>query len=167
MGSRARPVILGGVGIPDFVSELRRHIGTAPLWLSGATAVIADAERANVLLIRRADNGVWAPVTGIVDPGEHSADTARREALEEAGVEIRVDRLARVGVSAPVTHVNGDRAQYLDHTYECTHLAGDPYPADGECLEARWFAVDDLPSMPDHMADRVAVALSGEDRTRF
>ncbi len=78
--------------VPPYVLELRRHIGTTELWLPGVTAVIRrDAE---ILLVRRADNGEWAPVTGIVDPGEDPGVTARREALEETGVEIRVDRLA-------------------------------------------------------------------------
>ena len=34
------------MSVPDFVLELRRHVGTAPLWLAGATAVIRDADRA-------------------------------------------------------------------------------------------------------------------------
>ena len=31
------------------------------------------------LLARRADNGAWSPVTGIIDPGEHPGDAALRE----------------------------------------------------------------------------------------
>ena len=52
------------MGIPDFISELRRSIGTAPLWLMGATAVVLEGDR--VLLIRRSDTGEWAPITGIL-----------------------------------------------------------------------------------------------------
>ena len=40
---------------PDFVLELRRHIGSAPLRLVGVTAVVFKDEK--VLLGRRADNG--------------------------------------------------------------------------------------------------------------
>ena len=39
-----------------------------------------------ILLTERADNGEWAPVTGILDPGEEPAVGAAREALEETGV---------------------------------------------------------------------------------
>ncbi|MBP0661747.1 NUDIX domain-containing protein, partial [Mycobacterium tuberculosis] len=70
------------MGTPDFVLELRKHVGSAPLWLAGATAVIRDPDAARVLLVRRSDNGWWTPVTGIVDPGEHPADAAVREAHE-------------------------------------------------------------------------------------
>ena len=79
---------------PDFVLRLRERIGTELLWLTGVTAVILREEPAlEVLLVRRADTGAWTAVTGIIDPGETVAGTARREAQEEAGVEIEVERL--------------------------------------------------------------------------
>lgn len=152
---------------PDFVLELRKHVGSAPLWLAGATAVISDAERTRVLLVRRSDNGWWTPVTGIVDPGEHPADTAVREAKEEADVEIRVDRVASIGVSRMVTYGNGDQAQYIDHTFACTYLGGDPRPADGENTDVRWFPVGELPDMRPHMLDRVEAGLAREERARI
>lgn len=153
--------------VPDFVLDLRRHVGTAPLWLAGATAVICDADRGRVLLVRRADNGWWTPVTGIVDPGEHPAEAAIRESLEEAAVRIRVDRVASIGVSRMVTYANGDRAQYLDHTFACTYLDGDPHPADGENTDVRWFAVDALPEMKPHMLARIDAGLADEERARI
>src|SRR5699024_9726690 len=146
---------LKAMSTPDFVLELRRHVGTAPLWLAGATAVIRDESGTHVLLVRRADNGWWTPVTGIIDPGEHPAEAAVREAREEAAVHIRVDRLASLGVSRPITYANGDRAQYIDHTFACTHLAGDPHPADCENTDTRWFPIDQLPELPPHMLARI------------
>lgn len=99
------------MAVPDFVRELRRHIGTAPLWLPGVTAVVRRGPE--LLLVRRSDNGRWGPVTGIVDPGEDPGVAARREVLEETGVRVSVDRLAWVHALPPQTHVNGDRATYL------------------------------------------------------
>ena len=87
--------------IPEFIVELRRLVGTAELWLPGVTAVVRRDDE--VLLVQRSDNHQWTPVTGIVDPREEPAVAARREALEETGVEIRVDRLASVGVVGPFT----------------------------------------------------------------
>lgn len=77
---------------PEFVQRLRRKIGTDLLWLAGATAVVFDGQA--VLLVKRADNGQWTPVTGIVDPGEHPAQTAAREVLEETGVDCVVEDLS-------------------------------------------------------------------------
>lgn len=166
-GSVVPPAYPQGMSTPDFVLKLREHVGTAPLWLSGATAVIRSADHRRVLLVRRSDNGWWTPVTGIVDPGEHPADTAVREAREEADVTIRVDRVASIGVSRMVTYANGDRAQYIDHTFACTYFSGDPHPADGENTDVRWFAVDDLPEMRPHMLERVEAGLSTEERARI
>lgn len=155
------------MAVPDFVLELREHVGTMPLWLAGATAVIRHPDGDRVLLVRRTDNGWWTPVTGIVDPGEHPAEAAIREAREEAAVDIRVDRVASIGVSRMVTYPNGDRAQYLDHTFACTHLEGEPHPADGENTDARWFPVNDLPEMRPHMLARIQAGLADEERTRL
>ena len=90
-----------------------------------------------------------------------------REAREEAAVDIRVDRLASLGVSRMVTYANGDRAQYIDHTFACTYLGGEPHPADGENTDARWFAIDDLPDMSPHMLARIEAGLADEERTRL
>ncbi|WP_226346527.1 NUDIX hydrolase [Agilicoccus flavus] len=155
--------------IPDFITELRRHVGTAPLWLTGATAVVLREVdgRPHVLLVRRADSGRWAPVSGIVDPGEHPHVTAERETLEEACVVAVAERLAWVSVTEPVTYDNGDRATYLDHTFACRWVSGEPAVGDDESLEARFFPADDLPDLPDEFAARVRVALAGRAETGF
>ncbi len=150
---------------PDFVLELRRHVGQEQLWLPGVTAVIRRA--GSILLVRRSDNGEWAPVTGIVDPGEPPGVAARREALEETGVAISVDRLAAVTVSDPVVHANGDRAVYLDHNFACTWLDGEPHVADDESTQVGWFPVDALPSMRRELVARIEAVLADEPTTRF
>ena len=145
---------------PPFVLQLRAKIGTDPLWLSGVTAVIRDEAGENLLLIKRSDTAEWAPVTGIIDPGEEPAVAAAREAMEEAGVRIRVDRLASIAVTGPVVYDNGDRAQYLDLTFECRYLDGEPRPVDGEALEVAWFPVDELPPMDVPFRQRIDTALT-------
>ena len=79
------------------------------------------------LLVQRSDNHTWTPVTGIVDPGEDPAVCAVREALEETGVEIRVDRLAMTSVGDEIVYPNGDRARYLDLTFACTWVSGEAH----------------------------------------
>jgi 8-oxo-dGTP pyrophosphatase MutT (NUDIX family) len=142
---------------PDFVLDLRRFVGTRPLPLSGVTAVIVRGE--DVLLGRRSDNGALTPITGIVDPGEEPATAAVREAEEEAGVRIRVDRLAWVHQIPRVTYENGDQSDYLDLTFRCTWLDGEPYPADGEMTEVGWYPLADLQDVGDEMRSRIAAAL--------
>lgn len=151
--------------IPEFVVELRKHVGTAPLWLPAVTAIVVRDDE--ILLVKRSDNGLWSPVTGILDPGEEPAVAARREVMEETGVTISVDHLASISAGPLATHVNGDQARYLDHTFACTWVAGEPYPADDESTEARWFHHDELPTMKPVLLERIAVARSGESATQF
>jgi 8-oxo-dGTP pyrophosphatase MutT (NUDIX family) len=139
--------------IPEFVLELRRHIGQVPLWLPGATGVVIRDHQ--VLLIKRSDNLAWAPVTGIVEPGENPADCAVREVLEETGIHAIARRLALVSVSRPIVHANGDHAQYLDLVFRMDWVSGEPFPADDESLEARWVDLAQLPDMSADMRRRV------------
>ena len=127
-------------------------IGDHPLWLPAVTAVITRAD-GHVLLVKRSDNGAWTPVTGIVDPGEEPAVAAAREALEETGVRVRVDRLAATGAHPEIVHENGDRAAYLDLTFACTWLDGEARVADEESTDVRWWPLDALPAMSELMAD--------------
>lgn len=151
--------------IPDFVAALREKIGTAPLWLSGASAVVLDGDR--ILLIRRSDTGAWTPITGIIDPGEEPAVTLVREALEEANVRIEVERLTSTWVTGPVVYDNGDRAQYLDLTFRCRYLGGDPRPVDGEASDVAWFPLEKMPPMSAEMTARIGYALQNEGPAFF
>jgi len=155
------------MAVPEFVLELRRKIGTDPLWLAGVTAVVLDDGGERVLLIRRSDTGEWAPITGIIDPGEQPAAAAIREAREEADIEIRVERIAAVDITPPRVYPNGDRAQYLDVDFVCRYESGEPRPADGEALEVAWFPVDSLPQMSEEYAHRVRNALAPGEAALF
>ena len=150
---------------PDFILALREKIGTDPLWLPGVTAVTTRGDE--VLLVRRADDGSWTPVTGIIDPGEEPADAAVRETLEEAGVEAEPVRVARVGVSDVVVYANGDQTQYTDISFGLRWVSGEPHPADGENTEARWFPRSALPPMTEEMQARVAAGLSDRPEATF
>jgi ADP-ribose pyrophosphatase YjhB (NUDIX family) len=153
------------VPVPDFIVGLRERIGHDLLWLPGVTAVVLEGD--SVLLVRRSDDGSWSPVTGIVDPGEHPARAVVREVLEETGVECVVEDLVWVNVTEPVVHVNGDRAQYLDHTFRCRYVAGTPRVADDESLEVRWCRLDELPAMSPGLVERITTAVEHEGRVRL
>ena len=151
--------------IPEFIVEIRRMIGHHEMWLPGITAVVLRGDE--VLLVQRADNGEWTPVTGIPEPGEEPGLAAARETLEETGVVVSVDRLASTSAHPGVVHANGDRASYLDLTFACTYVSGEAHVADDESRDVRWFARDALPPMAPSMAQRIADALSGEQAARF
>ena len=148
--------------IPPFVVDLRKHIGHAPLWLIGVTAVVLRRIGGDeqVLLVRRADTDEWAPVSGIVEPGQEVAEAAVREVLEE-------QRLVWVSTSASVTHVNGDRAQYVDHTFRMRYIAGEPAVGDDESTDVRWWSTAQLPDMRAVFRNRITVVLADEPECRL
>ena len=151
--------------IPEFIVELRKQVGHAELWLPGVTAVVRRAEE--ILLVRRADNHQWTPITGILDPGEQPAAAARREVFEETGVTVEVERLAWVNATASVVHTNGDQARYLDHCFSCRYVDGEAHVADDESVDVAWFPLDALPPMRSTFSDRIACSLAGSAETRF
>lgn len=150
---------------PDFIVALRRKIGNDPLWLCGVTAVVTRDDQ--VLLVQRADTLAWTPVTGIVDPGEQPADAAARETLEEAGVVAEPVRLASVGVTDEIVYANGDRTQYVDLVFRLEWRSGEPHPADGENVAARWADHDELDVLSADMRERVDAAVHGGPAASF
>ncbi|GAA2151602.1 NUDIX domain-containing protein [Kitasatospora kazusensis] len=154
------------MAIPSFLAELRSYVGTRPLWLSGVAAVVLD-DQGRLLLGRRADNGRWALIGGILDPGEEPADCAVRECFEETGVRVEPEELTSVTVSPMTEYPNGDQARYLDLTFRCRLLSGQARVNDDESLEVGWFALEQLPDLDDYTRDRLALALSTERGTAF
>lgn len=144
---------------PEFILELRKHVGHDLLWLSAVTAVIFDAD-GRVLLHQRSDNGAWQLICGILEPGEQPADAAVREAWEEAAVNIEIERLTSVTVGAPFAFTNGDRVQFLDITFRCRVVGGTARVNDDESVAVAWFALDDLPPLDDDMRARIDHTLS-------
>ena len=150
--------------IPEFVSRLRAHVGTELLWLPGVSAVVLDDD-GRVLLGRRADNGRWAVISGILEPGEQPAVAIVREVLEETGVQAVVEGLAAVDTGSDVVvYPNGDRAQYLDLTFLCRAVGGEARVADDESTDVGWFAPDALPEpLVESSRERIARALAYRD----
>lgn len=147
---------------PDFILDLRAKVGSMPLWLSGATAVVLreGADGPEVLCVQRADNGSWTAICGVVDPGEDPHVTCVREAAEEAGVEIEVERLVLMAVTGTVTYPNADQTNYLDHTFRARWVSGEAHVADDESASVGWFPAHQLPEpMSEQMRTRIAVAL--------
>ncbi len=150
---------------PEFVLSLREKLGHAPLPLVGVTAVVFKEER--ILIGRRADNGAWQCVSGIVEPREEPADAAVRECLEEAGVVARVTRLALVQQLPRVTYANGDQVDYLDLVFRCDWVSGAPHPADGELTEVGWRGLGDLAEVDQAHVRKIALAIAEDDPASF
>jgi ADP-ribose pyrophosphatase YjhB (NUDIX family) len=151
---------------PQFILDLRAKVGHDMLWLPGVTAVVFDDD-GRVLLVKRADNGRWALVTGILEPGEQPAVGAMREVLEETAVVAEAERLLSVTVLPPVTYHNGDEWQSLDVSFRCRAVAGDAHVNDDESVDVGWFALDELPDLLDRHHEAIRDALAPDNAARF
>jgi ADP-ribose pyrophosphatase YjhB (NUDIX family) len=104
-----------------------------------AVGTIILDEQGHIVLVRRAIEpgyGKWVFPGGYVDRGEEVQVAGVREAREETGLEIRIDRLVNVYSytgRAPVIIV-----------YAATMIGG-CLGCDDESLEARFFAPDAIP----------------------
>jgi ADP-ribose pyrophosphatase YjhB (NUDIX family) len=104
-----------------------------------AVGTIITAPDSRLVLVRRAIEpgyGLWVFPGGFVDRGEELPKAAIREAREESGLEVRLDRLVNI--------YSYSDAAVIIVVYAATALGGD-LCADDECLEARLFAPDELP----------------------
>jgi ADP-ribose pyrophosphatase YjhB (NUDIX family) len=144
---------------PKFVLDLREKIGHDLLWLSGLTAVVLN-DRDEVLLVKRADNGRWSLVAGILEPGEQPAVGLVREIQEETAVEAAVERLVSVESLPPSSYPNGDQVQFLDLCFRCRPLRGEPRVNDDESVDVRWWPLNALPDLTDRETACIKNALS-------
>ena len=138
---------------PEALEPLRETVYSRPTPLVGADAGIVDAG-GRLLLIRRADNGLWAMPGGAVEVGETPAEGALREALEETGVRAQATALVGVFDSRRCGTSGPHHLYHLVFLCEPLDLA---HAAPSHALEVTgmgWFTEDRLPAelAPGHAA---------------
>lgn len=129
------------MAISDYLRGLRERVGH-DLVLLPAVCVLIHDDQGRLLLMREAQTGLWQTIGGMVDPDESPRDAARREAAEEAGVDVRLERL-RAALGGPgyrVRYPNGDRCSYVSTVFDAVIESGEPVAGDDEVAELRWFA---------------------------
>ena len=152
-----------------------RHVCTRcgqVLYLDPKVAVGAiirtDDER--LVMVRRAIQpgyGLWVFPGGYVDRGEEVTAAAVREAREEAGVDIELERLVNIYSYAH---------RSLIVLVYAGRMIGGELCTDEECLEARLFRPDELPwnelafdsttrALRDYLAGNSGMALDSELRS--
>lgn len=157
--------------LPAQLEPLRAPVLGRPTPFSVCDAAVID-ETGRILLIQRADNGLWALPGGALEVGETPAEGAIRETLEETGV--TSEAVALVGVFDSRYLGN---AQSRHHMYQmvflCRPLAMIPAHEAAFAHETKqigWFQEDALPNEmdPGHV-QRIPIAFQvwrGE-RTAF
>jgi len=119
-----------GEGVPGYVT---------PKVAIGAVVGNDDGE---ILLMQRADSGVWLYPTGWADIGYSASEVAVKEVREETGIEIEVLRLIAVldGVRLGFT-----RVPLYSLVFQCRAIGGELSAHPLECADVGWFSPDNLP----------------------
>ncbi|CAM3164807.1 NADH pyrophosphatase [Arthrobacter ulcerisalmonis] len=136
---------------PDYILNIRKKVGNDLLWLPGVRGVVVD-DAGRVLLAQRSDNGQWALVSGILEPGEEPARGLVREIFEETAVVAEAMHVVSVGTVGPFSYPNGDVCEFLDIVFRCRYVSGTARVNDDESLAVGWFGPAELPElMPGHL----------------
>ncbi|MEY4750045.1 MAG: diphosphatase [Pseudomonadota bacterium] len=128
-------------------------------------AMMALVWRPGELLLARSPHyapGMYSALAGFVEAGESIEDCLHREVAEEVGVQ----------VAAPVYY--GSQSWPFPHSlmvaYTARWLGGQIVPQAGEIEDARWFALDELPTIPGRFSiaghlirDTLALMQSGAE----
>jgi 8-oxo-dGTP diphosphatase len=132
----------------SYVEWLRARVGTEPVLLVYATAVIRD-DRGRVLFQRRGDSPVWGLPGGLLEPGETICGTLAREAREETGYDVLPTRFVGLYTSPDytITYPNGDRVQQVTACFECRIVGGEGRPDGSESLEQEMMPVEQAPTV--------------------
>ncbi len=112
----------------------------------GASAAVFREGR--ILLIKRADNGLWALPGGHTEVGEVWAQSAQRELKEEAGLDGSVTEL--LGIFDSIRWRTRTKSQLYDAVFLVEAAEGEPVHGPGT-TDVGFFAEDALPEMtPGH-----------------
>ena len=107
----------------------------------GADAAIFDAQ-GRVLLMERSDGSGWCLPCGWVEPNERPADAAVREAREETGLDVRVQRL--VGVFTRTSGQFAGLHAMVAVVHLCERVGGE-LTLSHEGLSLRYWPLQDVP----------------------
>jgi ADP-ribose pyrophosphatase YjhB (NUDIX family) len=152
----------------DLRAQWLRHVGAGvPGYVTPKVAIgaVVGDDDGRLLLIQRADSGVWLYPTGWADVGYSPAEVAIKEVREETGIRCEVVR--------PLAIIDGLRAGFsrvplYSLVFLCQATGGELAPHPQECLDAGWFTPDDLPSPIasfDRWGRHAFAAIAGRDDT--
>jgi ADP-ribose pyrophosphatase YjhB (NUDIX family) len=108
-----------------------------------AVGAVVGNDRGEILLVQRADSGVWLYPTGWADVGYSASEVAVKEVHEETGIEVEPVRLIAVldGMRLGFT-----RIPLYSLVFHCRAVGGGLTAHPLECRDVGWFAEDALPS---------------------
>ncbi len=136
----------------DYIHDLRRLTGPRKLILNATDALIV--REGKILFQRRADNGKWGLIGGLLELNETYEEAAIREIREETGLEVKLESFLGIFHNHDMVWPNGDRAHVISACYTASIVRGEPR-IDEESFELRFFGKDEIPPLfaQDHIEE--------------
>ena len=133
------------MAISPYLKRIRENVGH-DLVLMPSVAVLPWDKDGRLLMVQELQSGLWQTVGGGIEPDEAPIDAAVREAEEEAGVRVRIDRIRAVtgGPQYRLRYPNGDLVSYDSIVFDARVLGGTPRPDGEETVAAAWFSPSEL-----------------------
>lgn len=126
-----------------YVLNLRQVVGSQPLIVVGAAALVVQADQ--LLLVKRRDNQLWGLPAGSKELDESLVTTASRELHEETGLVGQHPKLLTVvsGPNMQYRYPNGDQIDSVTAVYALT--ATGTVQTINETSQVQYFSRQDLP----------------------
>lgn len=127
-----------------------------------AIGAVVGNDAGQMLLVQRADSGIWLYPTGWADIGYSASEVAVKEVKEETGIEVEVQRLIACfdGLRLGLTHV-----PLYSLVFHCHAIGGTLQAHPLETSDVGWFAEDELPeplASADQWREHAFAAIRGE-----
>ena len=128
-----------------YIAEMRKIVGHKTIIQCAASIICVDKD-GRILLGKRSDNKKWGYSGGAVEIDEYVEDCAKRELFEEMGLVAKELEFFFVnsGPEAHYIYPNGDEVSNFEVIYLCRKWHGEPKSLDGEMLDLRFFACDEI-----------------------
>jgi ADP-ribose pyrophosphatase YjhB (NUDIX family) len=128
-----------------------------------AVGAVVHDDDGRILLVQRADSGIWLYPTGWADVGYSASEVAVKEVHEETGIRCEPLRLIAVldGLRLGFT-----RVPLYSIVFLCRSLGGELQAHPLETRDVGWFGHDDLPELTAGVSQwgpHVFAAIRGED----
>ena len=142
----------------NYIAQMRKDVGHAPLMVISC-GVIIENDQGEILLQKRRDNGLWALIGGAMEIGEKFIEVVKREAFEEAGIEIEELTLFGIysGEDGMITYPNGDICYGTGIIFKTNMYHGEIQNNTEEALEHRFFNKTNLPNHINKYDERVII----------
>ena len=108
-----------------------------------AVGAVVGNDRGELLLVKRADNGVWLYPTGWADVGYSASEVAVKEVFEETGMEVEPVRLIAV---LDGLRLGFHKVPLYSLVFHCRVVGGELRRHPLECSDVGWFSEGSLPS---------------------